>query len=167
MRFDRILALLAVLISCAALAVSYKTMMRDPFGTDISNYDLSSPERTLQSLNRMAVTQDLRAAWQLFRSKLEEEPEGKLFLSDNVEIQVPKSIEVSRSAGEKNNGLVVSFVTYRVAGVDYRKVMYFRKNEAGQFTPSDAFYVPYGTEKNEQDKILDTAIEEFTKTGKL
>ena len=167
MKLDRVLAVLAVLVSGGALTLSYQALKRDPFGTDLSNYDLSSPERTLQSLNRMAIKQDLRAAWQLFRSKVEEEPEGKLFLSEEVDIRVPKSIEVGKSASEKNNGLVVSFVTYRVSGVDYRKVMYFRKDEAGRFAPADAFYVPYGTEKNDQDKILESSIDDFTKTGKL
>jgi hypothetical protein len=167
MKLARVLALLALLIALGALAVSYKALKSDPFGTNIANYDLSSPEHTLQSLNRMGVTQDIRAAWQLFSSKIEEDPEGKLFLSRDIEIRVPKSIEVGKSAHEKNNGLVVSFVNYRVSGVDYRKVMYFRKNDAGQFVPTDAFYVPYGTNKNAQDEALEAAIEEFTKTGKL
>jgi hypothetical protein len=167
MRLDRIVAVLALIVAVAALALSLQAFKRDPWGTDLSNYDLTSPERTLRSLNRMVLNQDLRAGWQLLRSRMQEEPEGKLFLADNIDITVPTSIEVSKSAGEKNNGLVVSFVTYRVSGVDYRKVMYFRKNEAGQFTPADAFYVPYGTEKNDQDKLLEAAIEDFTKTGKL
>lgn len=44
-----------------------------------------------------------------------------------------KSVEVSGSAEPKNNGTIVSFVKFTVAGVDYYTVQYFRKDDANRF----------------------------------
>ena len=169
MKLDRVLSLLAVVISSAALVTSLIAARRDPLGTDISKYDLSSPEKTLQSINAIVAKQDLRAGWQLFNVFLENDaaPEAKLFFSGGVNLTVLKSIEVSNSTYPKNNGLIVSFVKFTVSGVDYQTVQYFRKDQLNRFRPAEMFYVPYGTEPNEQDKMLESAIEEFKKTGKI
>ena len=168
MKIDRLLAILASLLSIVAIALSVRGLQRDPFGTSLAAYDLSSPERTLQSMNSMVARQDVRAGWELFKTLMQTDanPETKLFLSEGVKITVVKSIEVSNSATPKNNGLVVSFVTFNVAGVDYHTVQYFRKDPSNRFLLGETFYV-YGTEKNEQDKGLEAAIEEFEKTGKI
>lgn len=169
MKVDRALAVLAVAIASAALLVSVMTARRDPLGTDVSNYDLSSPEKTLQSINTMVANQDLRAGWQLLSVLLESDnsPETKLFFAKGASIKVLKSIEVSPSASPKNVGLIVSFVNFTVSGVDYHTVLYFRKDQSNRFRLAEMFYVPYGTEKNDQDKALETAIGEFKKTGKI
>lgn len=170
MKLDRWLALLAVAMSAAALGVSMAQTRRDPLGTDISKYDLSSPEKTLRSINSMASRQDLRAAWQLVRGMLESDtdPGTKLIFSEGAEISVLKSTEVSSSANAANKGLVVSFVKFTVAGVEYRTVQYFRRDQLNRFRPAESFYVPpYGTEKSEEDKALEAAIEAFKKTGKI
>ena len=140
-----------------------------PLGSDISNYDLSSPWKTLKSINSMVAKQDLRAGWQLLKVLLQSDtsPETKLFFSDEVNLTVLRSIEVTGSAYPKNNGIIVSFVKFTVAGVDYHTVQYFRKDPSNRFCIGEAFYVPYGTSKNDQDKILESTIEEFKKTGKI
>jgi hypothetical protein len=167
MKLDRLLVLFSLLLSCAATSgIAFK---RDPLGTDISKYDLSSPESTLRSINTMATKQDVRAAWQLLRIiALQRDDTGdtKLFLSDEVKIVVLKSLEVSNSGDPKNNGLIVSFVRYTISGVDYHTVQYFRKDQLNRFYMRGGFYV-FGTEQTEQDKALAAAIEEFKKTGKI
>lgn len=169
MKLDRSLSVLSIVVSLIAIALSVHAIRQDPFGTDLSNYDLSSPEHTLKSINTMVAKQDIRAGWQLFKTQLQADasPETKLFFSEGVKVTVLKSIEVSKSAGSKNNGLVVSFVTFTVSGVDYHTVQYFRKDQTNRFQLGEAFYVPYGTEKNEQDKSIEAAIEEFKNTGKI
>lgn len=169
MKLDRYLAVFAALLSVAAMALAVQAMKRDPLGTGLSTYNLSSPEATLQSIHAMVERQDARAGWQLFKTLLQADanPDTKLFLSDGAKIKVLKSVEVANSAGPKNNGLVVSFITFNVAGVDYRTIHYFRKDQSNRFLLGETFYVPYGTEKNEQDKSLEAQIEEFKKTGKL
>jgi len=169
MNLDRFLAIFAGLVSVLAIALSIHAIRRDPFGTDLSKYDLSSPEHTLQSINTMVARQDIRAGWELFKAQLQADasPETKLFLADGAKVTVLKSIEVANSAGQKNNGLIVSFVTFNVSGVDYHTVQYFRKDQSNRFQLGEAFYLPYGTEANEQDKSLQAAIEEFKTTGKI
>lgn len=169
MKIDRLLSICAGLLSVLAIALAVQAIRRDPFGTDLSHYDLSSPEHTLQSIHGMVERQDIRAGWQLFKTLLQTgaDPETKLYLSDGAKITVLKSIEVANSASPKNDGLIVSFITFTVSGVDYRTVQYFRKDQLNRFLLGEAFYVPYGTEKNEQDKGLEAAIEEFKKTGKI
>jgi hypothetical protein len=46
-------------------------------------------------------------------------------------------------------------------------VQYFRKDQSNTFNLGANFYVPYRTEKTDQDKALESAIEEFKKTGKI
>jgi hypothetical protein len=68
MRFDRVLSLCSTVISLVAIVVSLTALRRDPLGTDLSKYDLSSPESTLRSINAIIAKQDLKAGWQLARS---------------------------------------------------------------------------------------------------
>lgn len=136
MAINRAMSIVAFFLSLVAIALSIRTMQRDPLGTDLSKYDLSSPEQTLRSVNRMATKQDIRAALQLL--KLEVQDEGndmKLFLSDGVVLNVLKSVEISNSGAAKNNGMVVSFVKFTVSGVDYYTVQYFRKDQFGSNSP--------------------------------
>jgi hypothetical protein len=169
MKLDRLLVLFSVVLSLAASIVSCFALMRDPLGTDLSKYDLSSPEATLRSVNAIVARQDLRAAWELLKRAFQGEssPEIKLFLSDNAKIAVLKSIEVSNSANPENNGTIVSFVKCTVAGVDYYSVQYFRKDRSNRFSLGGSFYVPYDTKGSEQDKAIESAIQEFKKTGKI
>jgi hypothetical protein len=107
MAVNRAMSMVALLLSLVAIALSVRTMQRDPLGTDLSKYDLSSPEQTLRSINRMATKQDIRAALQLLKSEVQDEGKDiKLFLSDGVTLTVLKSIEMSNSGAPKNNGLV-------------------------------------------------------------
>ena len=62
MVINRVMSIVALLLSLAAVALSVRAMQRDPLGTDLSRYDLSSPEQTLRSVNRMVTSQDIRAA---------------------------------------------------------------------------------------------------------
>jgi len=130
-------------------------------------YNLSSPEQTLRSINRIATKQDIRAALQLLKSEVQDEDKVfKLFLSDGVNLTVLKSVEISNSGSAKNNGLVVSFIKFTVSGVDYYTVLYFRKDQLNRFQLAER--VPtLSSENTESDTRLDAAIEEFEKTGKL
>ena len=167
MAINRAISIVALVLSLVAIALSVRTMQRDPLGTDLSKYDLSSPEQTLRSINRMATTQDIRAALQLLKSEVQDEgTDIKLFISDGVTLTVLKSVEISNSGAPKNNGLVVSFVKFTVSGVDYYTVQYFRKDQLNRFQLASRVG-PFGAEKTESDNNLDAAIQEFEKTGKL
>ena len=168
MKPDKLLAFLAIAISCAAIAISLVALSRDPLGTDLSKYDFSSPENTLRSINSMVAKQDLRAAWQMLKGALQSDssPDMRLFLADKPTISVIKSIEVSDSGNPKNNGVIVSFVKLTVSGVDYYTVQYFKKDQANRFNLTSDFSLLYVTAKSDKDKALESAIEEFKKTGK-
>mgnify|MGYP001561363060 CR=1 FL=1 len=169
MRLERILIILSLLASIIALLISIAVLKNNPLGTDLAKYDLSSPENTLKSINKMVANYDARAGWQLFRLGLQSDtsPSTKLFFLNQADVKVLKSIEVSNSADSKNNCLIVSFVKFNVSGVDYNTVQYFRKDQLNRFYFGEAFYVPYETEKTAQDKALEAAIEEFENTGKI
>jgi hypothetical protein len=167
MAINRAISIIAFLLSLVAIALSVRTMQRDPLGTDLSKYDLSSPEQTLRSVNRMATKQDIRAALQLLKSEVQDEGKDfKLFLSDGVNLTVLKSVEISNSGASKNNGLVVSFIKFTVSGVDYYTVQYFRKDQLNRFQLAERVGA-LSTEETESDTSLDAAINEFEKTGKL
>ncbi len=115
MAINRAISIVALLLSLAAIALSVRTMQRDPLGTDLSRYDLSSPEQTLRSVNRIATKQDVRAALQFLKSEVQDEDKDfKLFLSDGVNLTVLKSVEISNSGVPKNNGRCVVHQIYRV-----------------------------------------------------
>lgn len=167
MAINRAMSIVAFLLSLVAIALSVRTMQRDPLGTDLSKYDLSSPEQTIRSINRMVTKQDIRAALQLLKSEVQDQGKDiKLFLSDGVTLTVLKSVEMSNSGAPKNNGLVVSFVKFTVSGVDYYTAQYFRKDQSNRFQLAERVGT-FGAEKTESDSNLDAAIEEFEKTGKL
>jgi hypothetical protein len=167
MAINRVLSIVGFLLSLVAIALSVRTMQRDPLGTDLSKYDRSSPEQTLRSINRIVTKQDIRAALQLLKSEFQDEGKDiKLFLSDGVTLTVLKSVEVSNSGAPKNNGLVVSFVKFTESGVDDYTVQYFRKDQSNRFQLAERV-ATFGTEKTGSDSNLDAAIEEFEKTGKL
>ena len=167
MAINRAVSIVAFLLSLVAIVLSVRTMQRDPLGTDLSKYDLSSPEQTLRSVNKMATKQDIRAALQLLKSEVQDEGKDmKLFLSDGVTLTVLKSVEISNSGAPKNNGLVVSFIKFTVSGVDYYTVQYFRKDQLNRFQLAERVWA-LSTEKTESDTSLDAAIGEFEKTGKL
>lgn len=167
MAFNRAMSIAAFLLSLVAFVLSVRTMQWDPLGTDLSKYDLSSPEQTLRSVNRMAAKQDVRAALQLLKIEVQDEDKDfKLFLTDGVTLTVLKSVEISNSGDSKNNGLVVSFVKFNVSGVDYYTVQYFRKDQLNRFQLAERAGT-FGAEKTESDSNLDAAIQEFEKTGKL
>jgi hypothetical protein len=169
MAINRVMSIVAFLLSLVAIALSIRIMQRDPLGTDLSNYDLSSPEQTLQSINKIVTRQDIRAALQFLKSEIQaqgEDKDSKLFLSDGITLTVLKSVEMSNSGNSKNNGLVVSFVKFTVSGVDYYTVKYFRKDQLNRFQLAERVG-PFGAERTESDNNLDAAIEAFEKTGKL
>ena len=168
MKFDRFLVLLAVVLSSLSIVISLAVFRRDPLGADLSTYNLSSPENTLRSINKIVATDNLRAALELVKVVVEREgnSDAKLFLSDNPRIVVLKSIELSNSGDPKNNGTIISFVKVTVSGVDYYTVQYFRKDALGRFNLGGSSYV-LESAKTSEDKAMDSAIAEFRKTGKL
>jgi|SRR5271170_2285056 len=169
MATNRAISIIALILSLVAIALSARTIERDPLGTDLSNYDLSSPEQTLRSINKIVTKQDIRAALQFLTSEIQnqgEDKDTKLFLSDGITLTVLKSVEMSNSGNSKNNGLVVSFVKFTVSGVDYYTVKYFRKDQSNRFQLAEKVG-PFGAERTESDNNLDAAIEAFERTGKL
>ena len=107
MKIDRLLLAASLLISLAAVTISTIALRRDPLGTDVSAYDLSSPENTLRAINRMVATQDLKAAWQLLKVNLQSDSsEMNLFLAENAQIQVLKSIELGQSKEQRFDRIV-------------------------------------------------------------
>jgi hypothetical protein len=168
MAINRMLSIIAVLLSLAAIVLSVQTIRRDPVGTDLSKYDLSSPERTLRSVNAMIKKQDIRAGLQFLKNELQghEGNEWKLFLADDMTLSVLKSIEISDSGVRENNGIIVSFVKFNISGVDYYTVQCFRKDQSSRFFLEERSPA-FGEQKSESDKNLDAAIEEFEKSGKL
>lgn len=60
----------------------------------------------------------------------------------------------------------MSFIKFTVSGVDYYTVQYFRKDQLNRFQLAERVGA-LTTERTESDTSLDTAINEFEKTGKL
>lgn len=166
MKSETAMSLVAIAMSTVAIVVSGITAARDPLGTDLSKYDLSSPENTLRSIHAMAERRDLKAGWELAKTLIQTDapPETKLFLGEDVKLRVVKSVEVAGSVNPSNNGTIVSFVTFTVSGVDYYTVQFF-KRESGKFYLGGSFSIPYGTEPNEADKALQASIAQFKATG--
>lgn len=169
MRIEKTLIALSLVLSLAAIGISVASYKKQILGTSISAYDLSSPETTLKSINKIVHSRDFLAAWELFRIVLDRDtdPTTKLYFSSQPEIKVLKSIEVDDSGYPENNGLIVSFVRFSVSGVDYKNVQYFRKDQLNRFFPADAFFLPYKTEKKAKDESVEAAIKEFEKTGNI
>lgn len=171
MAVNRTMSIIALVLSLAAIGLSVQTTRRDPLGTDLSKYDLSSPEQTLRSINKIVARQDIRAALQLLKNEVWAESggdkEAKLFLSDSPALTVLRSIEVSNSGDPKNNGTVVSFVKFSVSGVDYYTVQYFRKDQSSRFLFTGRPLVFAAEKKTDSDRSLDAAISHFEETGKL
>lgn len=171
MAASRAMSVIALVLSLAAIGLSIQTMRRDPFGTDLSKYDLSSPEQTLRSINKMISSQDIRATLQLLKNEVWVESAGdkqaKLFLSDSPILTVLRSVELSNSGDPKNNGIVVSFVKFSVSGVDYYTVQCFRKDQSNRFLLTERPVVFGEERKTDSDKNLDAAIQEFENTGKI
>jgi len=168
MKIDRLIALVAVVLSSLAIIVSLLAFKRDPLRTDLSTYNFTSPENTLQSINKIVARNDLGAALELLKGMWERDadPDMKLFLSDGAKITVLKSIELSNSGNPKNNGTIISFVKFTLSGVDYYTVQYFKKDQVGRFTLGGSLYVAE-SDKSSEDKAIESAIAEFKKTGKV
>lgn len=169
MAVSRVISIIALVLSLVAIGLSVQR--RDPLGRDLSRYDLSSPEQTLRSVNKIIASQDIRAALQFLKNEVWAESggekESKLFLSDSPNLTVLKSVELSNSGDTKNNGTVVSFIKFNVSGVDYYTVQYFRKDQSNRFLFTGRPIVFGEEKKTDSDRSLDSAIQEFERTGKL
>jgi hypothetical protein len=167
-----VVSFLALAVSSVSLYLTVGMQRRDPLGNDLSHYDLSSPEKSLRSFSSMISNQDVKAGLELLKSVLQDgaDTDMKVYFTDPQHINVVKSIEVAGSGRPKNNGTIVSFVKFTVAGVDYNTVQYFHRDESGRFRPSDPFYEPIGPPTDpptEKDKEIAAQIESFKKSGKL
>ena len=171
MAFNRAMSVIALVLSLVAVGLSIQTARRDPLGADLSRYDLSSPEQTLRSINKMIAGRDVRDALQLLKDEIWLESgadkEAKLFLTDDAALTVVRSVEVSDSGDPKNNGTVVSFIKFNVSGVDYYTVQCFRKDQSGRFLITGRPIVFGEEKKTDSDRALDAAIVEFERTGKI
>lgn len=164
MRKELALSIVALVFSSAALALTIGALVTaDALGTDISKYDLSSPEATLRSINLMIHNRDLKAGIQLTEMVVRRDGSVNWYL-DNSTVKVLKSVEVANSTKPSLDGLIVSFVKVTSAGVDKYEVVYFRKDTSGNFLLGESFYVYEG---NEKDKALTDAIKKFKDTGAL
>jgi hypothetical protein len=175
MNSGRLPVLLSLLISLVALSISLFALRRDPLGSHLSSYDLSTPEATLRSINAMLVKEDLRALGELAKDQYLTElhgSEGAFLLANDANISVLKSIELSHSGAPYNNGVVISFVSSKESGVDHHAVYYFRRDQYGRFLPKGGLiplslssmlaYVPE-EQMTDEDKAAESAISEFEK----
>jgi hypothetical protein len=186
-----VLSATACLISITALSLAVFGLRRDPLGTSMRNYRFDSPQQTIESFRSIIGRADLRAFIELLMTILDSETTRSLgrdptamilfaghdnLISDalaggratDFSFSVRKTIEVANSANARNVGLLVSFVEAQVKGVAYRDVFYFRRDREGRTMMGvDMFQIPYGTTASDEDKAVQTAIEEFKKNGKV
>lgn len=175
MKIDRVLASIAVILSMFALVVATMALRRNPMGSGLASYDLSSPEKSILAARKMIANRDLNAGFDLIGifgqqelvDSVKADPGAKLFLSQASEISVVKSIEVHGSAVPENNGLIVSFVNFKVDPIEYHVVINFRKHQLGRFLLGNMTAIPNGTEPSESDKALQAMEDAFNKTGKF
>lgn len=163
------LSLLALALASVSLYLVVGMERRDPLGHGLAHYDLSSPEKSLRSFSSMIANQDVKAGLELLKGVLQSSTDSdlKMYFTDPQNINVVKSLEVTDSGNPKNNGTIVSFVKFTVAGVDYNTVQYFHRDQAGRFTPGDPFYAPTTDPPNEHDKEINALIASFKKNGTL
>jgi len=170
MNFDRIFSVLALIAAVAALLFSIGVGQRNPLGSDISKYDLSSPQAALLSIQEMIKTNDILAGIQYTKNFIlmmsNDESGFNLFFDNASNVALEKTFIVTGSGDASENGKVVSFVTYEVKGVEFREVFYFNKLDDGTFYLTDKFTPPYWEkEQTEADKRYVDMIKNFRDTG--
>lgn len=128
------IASLAVSIACASMILR----ARDPLGTGLKFYDLSTPEKSLRSQLQMAANLDLRALHQL---------------SDIKQSQTHKlaTLKVHRQAEYK--GTIILFVSHDVGGIEKREVQGLEKDaHSGVWIPS--YVSSYGMDDEKLKKSI-------------
>jgi hypothetical protein len=170
MNWDRIVSVVSLVIATVALLVALGVGRPNPFGKPLDEYDLSNPQAALLSIQDMVETENLRAGISYFIGLLAiDDKDGKFsFFSDDVtDIKFVKSFEIKDSGYERNNGRVVSFVQYKIKGIEYRQVFYFTQSK-GKFYPANDYSYPYSEDsRTESDKRYNAMIEQFKATGKV
>ena len=170
MKLDRIFSVLALVIATAALLLSLGIGRPNPLGSDLSRYDMSNPEAALSAVRRMVAKEDLRAGLQYLKriTLKEDDPQINFFFDDVTDVNLVKTFTISGSGWEENNGRIISFVKYKIRGVDYRHVFAFRKTDEGTFYLDDPYIrpIPY-EEKNEADQRYELMIKRFRETGAI
>ena len=170
MKFEKIVSVLALLTAIAALLLSLGIGKTNPLGTDLSEYDMTSPEASLTSLQKMVAKDDLRAGLQYFKKLvvIDDKDSSINFFFDEIEgLSLVKTFVITESGEPSENGKVVSFVKYKVKGVEFRKVFYFNKLDDGAFYLTSDYSPPYYPEekKTEADKRFVAMIKNFRDTG--
>lgn len=169
MNFDRFISLVALAAATFAVVIALGIGRPSPFGKPLDEYDLSNPQAALLSIQDMVETENLRAGISYFIGLLAiDDEDGKFsFFSEDVsDVKFVKSFEIKDSGYERNNGRVVSFVQYKIKGVEYRQVFYFTQSK-GKFYPAGDYSYPYEDSRTESDKRYNAMIEQFTATGKV
>jgi len=146
-----------------------------PLGTSIDKYDLSTPELALSSFRKMAQNEDIRAAWQYFSLtideqsiKSKEQPTTALLFGSPSDVKFIKTFEIKGATDPEQNGKVVAFIKYKINGVEYHPVMYFRKMSNGMFSIDSRVYFGYDKSKlTDEEKSIEYSIDHFGKTGDL
>lgn len=172
MKVDRVVSALALVLAALALLISMGVGQPNPLGSDISKYDLSSPQAALSSVQAMVKNNDVRAGLQYFKNLVvmdDKDSDLNFFFDDVTEVNLAKTFVITGSGNESENGKVVSFVTYKVKGIEFRKVFYFKKLDDGTFYLTGNFSPPYYPEekKTEADKRYVELIKKFKDTGAL
>lgn len=170
MKFDRLLSVLALILAILALLISLGIGRPSPLGSDISTYDLSNPKAALSSVQGMVKNNDLRAGIQYLKNLVvmdDKDSDLNFFFDEVTDLNLAKTFVITGSGEESENGKVVSFVTYKVKGVEFRKIFYFKKLDDGTFYLTGAFTPAYYPEekKTEADKRYSAMIKNFKDTG--
>lgn len=155
-------------ISCLSLLLSASLFLRNPLGTSLSNYDLSSPEKTLISIGQMARNRDAVAGFEFAQATamVEANPEALLMFGRNNAITVDKAVEVKDCSNEKMNGKIIAFIKLVSSGVTYHFTQYYAKDSSGRFLPTGNYWALYDKEKQtEEDKRLTAWIKSWKASG--
>lgn len=146
---------LSALLSCAALVVALVALgvvvFRDPLGSGIRHYDLSTPRASLESQIKMELDGDIRA-----RLELQRQIQGKMLKERLSTLRVRKEAIF--------RGKKILFLAYKENGVDKYLTKSFEKDaNTGFWLPT---YVSTYEVTNE-DKDLAAQMKRWEESGEL
>ena len=170
MKFEKTLSILSLMTSIVALILSLGIGRSNPLGSNLTEYNMTSPEASLTSLKKMVAKDDLRAGLQYLKKLIvidDQDTQLNFFFDEVTDLMLAKTFVISGSGDPNQNGKVVSFVKYKVKGVEFRKVFFFKKLDDGTFYLTNDYSPPYYPEekKTEAYKRFVAMIKNFRDAG--
>jgi hypothetical protein len=150
-------------------SVEAERIARTAIGQGLSAYDLSSPQKAIESVQRMARTYDLRTALDYLKLLVKSEKGAPTILltSDSAVFNVARAVPVGQSGWESNKGLIVAFVKIVDRGVENNDVLSLRSDSESRFY----FAVPYfpvpPNRGTDDDRKMNAMIERWKQSGQL